>query len=60
MATKGRPSTGKTKHKSMRIPDGVWQAAKAKAASEGRTMTDIVTGLLQRYIASPSRPRDDG
>lgn len=55
MTGRGRPATGKTPHKSMRIPDGVWQAAKAKAAGEGRTITDVVTELLQRYIASPPK-----
>ena len=56
MAERGRPATGKTKHKSMRVPDGVWKAAQAKAKSEGRTMTDVVTELLQRWISSPKRP----
>jgi hypothetical protein len=41
----------------MRIPDGVWKAAQAEAAREGRTMTDVVTELLQRWIAA--RRRDE-
>lgn len=57
MGDRGRPATGTTRHKSMRIPDGVWDAAKAKAAEEGRTVTDVVTELLQRYISSPPKPR---
>jgi hypothetical protein len=56
MGERGRPATGTTRHKSMRIPDGVWRAAKAKAAAEGRTVTDVVTELLQRYISSPPKP----
>lgn len=57
MADRGRPATGTTRHKSMRIPDGVWAAAKAKAAAEGRTITDVVTELLQHWISTPSRKK---
>lgn len=40
------------------IPDGVWNAAKAKAAAEGRTITDVIHAQLQHYIATPTRPRE--
>lgn len=42
----------------MRIPDGVWEAAKEKAATEGRTVTDVVIAALQRYIAAPAKRRE--
>jgi hypothetical protein len=35
---------------SWRVPDELWDAAKAKAAAEGRTVTDVVVEGLRRYV----------
>jgi hypothetical protein len=43
----------------MRIPSGIWTTAMDKATAEGRTVTDVVIGALQRYIATPPRSKDD-
>lgn len=35
----------------VRIPDDQWAAVQAKAASEGRTASDVVRDLLTEYVA---------
>jgi predicted DNA binding CopG/RHH family protein len=39
-----------TPPRSIRVPNERWDAAKAKAAAEGRTITDVINEALQRYI----------
>ncbi|MCP3820047.1 hypothetical protein NLX86_18700 [Streptomyces sp. A3M-1-3] len=50
-----RPKTGETPIRNVRVPDGVWNAVKAKAATEGRTITDVVVTALHRYAATPAK-----
>ncbi|WP_035796437.1 hypothetical protein [Kitasatospora mediocidica] len=50
-----RPATGVTKLRNIRVPDGLWGAAKEKAASEGRTLTDVILAALQRYVSTPAK-----
>lgn len=38
-----------TPPRSIRVPDAVWDAAKAKAAERGETVTDAVVRFLTRY-----------
>jgi len=38
-----------TPPRSIRVPDDVWDAAKAKAAERGETVTDAVVRFLTRY-----------
>ena len=45
----GRPATGRTPARSIRIPDDVWQAAKDAAEARGETVTDAVVRFLRRY-----------
>jgi len=52
-----RPATGKTPVRGIRVPDGIWNAAQEKAAAEGRTMTDVLTDYLRRYITAPTRAK---
>lgn len=52
----GRPATGVTRLRNVRVPDGLWQAAKDKAAAEGRTLTDVILSALQRYVSTPPKP----
>lgn len=47
---RGRPATGKTPNRTVRIPDEVWQQAKEKAAAEGKTVSDVVNECLRRYL----------
>nr|WP_119589724.1 hypothetical protein [Streptomyces scabiei] len=53
----GRPATGKTPVRNVRVPDGLWNAAKAKAAEEGRTITDVIVSALHRYVSGRTAPQ---
>lgn len=44
-----------TPRRTIRVPDEVWLAAAARAASEGRTVSDVVVKGLERY-AHPKPP----
>jgi hypothetical protein len=48
-----RPATGKTPLRNIRVADGLWNAAKDKAAAEGRTLTDVLVAFLHRYVSTP-------
>ncbi len=37
----------------VRVDDGLWSAAFAKARGEGRTITDVVTDALRSYAGEP-------
>lgn len=54
-----RPATGQTPLRTIRVPQHIWQAAKDKAAREGRTLTGVIVAYLRRYIAAPDRPRGE-
>lgn len=41
---------GTTPIRGFRIPTDLYTAAKAKAASRGETLTDVILKALQRYI----------
>lgn len=49
----GVPNQPKTPQRSFRIPDEVYEAAKAKAAAKGETLTDVVRRALERYVKRP-------
>jgi hypothetical protein len=53
-----RPATGITPKRHVRVSDGLWNAAKEKAAAEGRTVTDVILNALQRYVSTPPKPTD--
>lgn len=45
-----------TPPRSIRVPNDIWKAAQARAASEGRTVTDVLVAYLRRYGAKqPTR-----
>lgn len=50
-----RPATGETPKHNIRVPDPLWEAATAKARSEGRTITDVIIAALHRYAATPAK-----
>lgn len=54
-----RPKTGETPSRNIRVPDGVWKAAKDKAEAEGRTITDVVVTALHRYAATPAKADEE-
>jgi len=54
-----RPATGETPKRHVRVPDGLWDAAKEKAAAEGKTLTDVILAALRRYVSTPPKPPAD-
>ncbi|SFO14217.1 hypothetical protein SAMN04489713_104253 [Actinomadura madurae] len=47
---RGRPATGKTPNRTVRVPDEVWNEAKEKAEREGKNVSDVVNDCLRRYL----------
>lgn len=47
---RGRPKTGQTPIRGVRVPDEVWNDAKAKAEAEGKNVSDVVNDCLRRYL----------
>jgi antitoxin component of RelBE/YafQ-DinJ toxin-antitoxin module len=47
-----------TPNRVVRVEDELWDAAKAKAAERGETVSDAIRRALKRYVASktPRRP----
>ena len=43
----------RTPTRSLRVPDAVWEAAKAKASADGRTMTEVIISFLRWYGEHP-------
>jgi hypothetical protein len=41
--------------RNLRVPEHIWVAALGKARAEGRTLTEVITAYLQRYISTPPR-----
>jgi len=37
--------------RNIRVPDDEWEAAKAKAAERGESVTEVVRRALRRYVA---------
>ena len=48
---RGRPATGQTPLRSVRVPDERWQAAKEKAEREGRSISDVLNDCLDAYVS---------
>jgi hypothetical protein len=36
--------------RSVRVEDGLWQAAKKKAAEQGETVSDVIVRALRKYV----------
>ena len=47
---RGRPATGQTPNRSVRIPDGRWKAVKDLAAEEGKTASDVVNEAVEGHL----------
>jgi predicted HicB family RNase H-like nuclease len=50
---RGRPKTGTTPLRNVRIADDLWDAAKAAAAHRGETVTDVIERALRDYVGAP-------
>jgi hypothetical protein len=44
------PNQPKTPARSVRVGEPLWEAAKTAAASNGETVTDVITDALRRYV----------
>ena len=44
------PNQPATPHRSVRVPDELWEAAKRAAADNGETLTDVILRALKRYV----------
>lgn len=42
--------------RNVRVPDGLWHEAQAKAAEEGITLTAVILTALHRYVSTPAKP----
>jgi predicted transcriptional regulator len=40
----------KTRHRTIRVPDDLWQHAQAIAKARGETLSDIIRDALRRYV----------
>lgn len=36
--------------RAVRVPEELWRAAQGIAAAQGKTVTDVITAALQRYV----------
>ena len=45
------PNQPKTPHRSVRVPDKVWDKAKQKATRQGETMSELIRRLLEDYAS---------
>ena len=55
---RGRPATGQTPNRTVRVPDEVWEEAKRLAAEEGKRVSDVVNDCLRRYIQRRHKRHD--
>jgi hypothetical protein len=44
------PNSPKTPTRTIRVTEDLWSAVKAKAASENRTVTDVIIQALKAYL----------
>lgn len=48
----GRPATGRTPQRAVRVPDLVWTTAKKRAESEGKTISEVINDFLITYATA--------
>lgn len=48
------PNKPKTPIRGVRVPDGEWHPAQAKAKRKGETVTDVVRRALREYVKDES------
>lgn len=44
------PNQPATPHRTVRVPDELWEAVQEKAAAEGLTVTDVIIKALERFL----------
>lgn len=58
MAKVGRPATGVTRKRGVRVPDALWEAAVEEAHTEGTTVAAWINADLQRRVNAARRRRE--
>lgn len=43
--------------RSVRVPDDLWNAAKARAASEGTTISELIRHWIRNYVNTPPKEK---
>jgi hypothetical protein len=56
----GRPKTGETPVRHVRVEDSLWTQIGEIAREQGRTVTAVVIDALKRYVAWHKRQRRVG
>ena len=54
----GRPKTGETERRTIRVPEERWVQAMSKAKAEGTTLTAVINDCLERYIRKAGARED--
>lgn len=49
-----------TIHRTVRVEDGLWLPAKAKAEAEGRNLSDVIREALRDYITKTTEGQESG
>lgn len=49
------PNQPKTPIRGVRVPDELWEAARATAEERGETVSDVVRRALEAYVARDER-----
>lgn len=44
------PNQPATPHRTVRVPDELWEAVKRVAADQGETVTAVIIRALERYV----------
>lgn len=52
-------TTRGTAHRTVRIEDGLWEAARVKAQKEGRSISDVIRGRLKEYVEDNQEEQDE-
>ena len=47
------PNAPRTPHRTIRINNELWDAAKEKAARQGISVTDVLREALEKYVEEP-------
>lgn len=51
------PNQPKTPARAVRVPDDLWDAAKAKADAEATTVSAVIVAALKRFTTRPPKPQ---
>lgn len=50
---------GKTPHRTIRVEDELWNAARERAEAEGSNLTAVITDALRKYVAKRREKKEE-